>query len=669
MVNLAASLVLAVALAGFSASTASAGQTAFSYHSPQELNTRLEELARQDKTSARINNLGTTPGGIDIRMLQLGPEDGELPAVLVVANMEGNCPIASEAAFRLATLLLGDWKEELASHRWYIVPVGNPDGYANFFTKPLHESFVNARPFNDDNDDAVDEDGPEDLNGDGYITVMRQAHPEGVWMAVESNPILMKKAEAAKGERGEYRLFVEGIDNDGDGVINEDAPGGANPGHNFPHNFTHYTKTDGPWSASEAESRALMSFAFDHPEIAMVLVLGHTNTLRTVPESSRKAEAAQDSYKIPEHMARHMGVEPESEFTMEELLAMAREAFGIEDVTEDMVLQFLGAGAAVNPDRNDLPYWNEISTRYKDFIKEAGLDAERLASQGFPSGSLDEWAYYQYGVPCFSMDFWTLPEAKKEEGVEDTALTPEKVEKMSNEEFLELGEEKISAFLKASGAPAHFSPDMVINALQGGMLTTKKIAEFMREAKKKEESGGLDETEQALYDYNPDAFVAWQPYDHPTLGSVQIGGIKPYAALTPPPDSVEALLEKQLPFVRELAGLLPEVSIEKINVEKESADVWRVEAWVANTGFLPYPVHQGQRCLRPTPVVVTLSGESMTLLEGRSRRVLGLLEGAGGVERVSWVFSAKEGRSITLEARSFSAGDDEKTIVLKGGSQ
>jgi hypothetical protein len=643
----------------------------FKYHDLKEIKSRLEQVVKQNKNIAALHNLGQTYGGRDIFLLELGRKESEPPAILVVANMEGDYPMASEAALRLAGFLTDDWQEELDRRRWYVIPVGNPDGYARFFRNPKFTCFVNDQPFNDDNDDATDEDGPEDLNSDGYITSMRQAHPEGRWIPVEDNPILMKKADIGRGEKGQYRLFIEGIDNDGDGEFNEDASGGVNPGYNFPHQFKHYTKTGGRWAASEPESRAIMRFAFDHPEIAMVLVLGRTNSLKNVPESSQKTEAARNKYKIPKWMAEETGLDPEVEYPLADLVEMAKEFTGYEDLTEEMVLQFLGVGAAVNPDRNDLPYWNEISERYNEYIKEVELDGKRLNPPGFSNGSIEEWAYYQYGVPTFSMDFWTLPVVEKKEEREEGAITPDDIENMSEEEFIELGTEKINKLLKSSGAPARYTADMVIMGLKNGMITTQKMAEMRRKHKKKEESGGADETEQALYDFNPGAFADWQPYHHPTLGKVEIGGMIPYSTVTPPENQVEELIDKQLPFVRRLAGLLPEISIEKIEMEREDTDIWRVEAWVANGGFLPYSTYQGKRCRRPTPAVATLIGpQSLKFLEGRQRQVLDLLPGSGGAQKVSWLVETPEGTGVTVRVHTFSAGVNErKTILKRGGGQ
>lgn len=644
-------------------------QTEAAYRTPKEINQALKELAKQNSNSASLVELTRTPGDRELYMLELGGKKSNLPAIMVVANMEGNSPMGSSAALELARLLLNDWKDELTTHRWYILACGNPDGYARYFSRPLADAQVNDRPFNADKDDATDEDGPEDLNGDGYITSMRQIHPEGTYVEVADNPILMREVDKAKGEVGKYRLFREGVDNDGDGKLNEDGPGGVNPGHNFPHNFKHFTKTDGLWSASEVESRAVLRYCFDHPEIALALTFGRSNSLKNVPEGNRRSEAGGSKFKLPKRWAKRMGVDPEKEFPMKVLLPMARDFTGYKELTEDMLLQWLDAGAKVNPDKNDLGYWKEISKRFNDFLKDNELDTKALDAPGFSDGCFEEWAYYQYGVPSFSLNFWTLPEPKKEESeTDDSTLTLDQFEEMSVDEVVALGEEKIASFLKAQEAPAQYTAAMVIKGLEGGMMTPKRMAKMMRSSKKDDE-GGADEKDEALFGFNPDAFIAWQSYDHPTLGAVEIGGMIPMSDITPPYDIAEEMIDKQLPFIRDLASLLPQLAISKVKTSRRSAGVWLVEAWIANEGFLPYPTHQGKRSQRPAPAVAKISGKPIDFLEGRPRQPLGVLEGSGGVEKVSWLLKAKDGSQVTIEAHSFSAGIAKQVVTLKEATQ
>lgn len=662
-------LVTLAALLCFVVIPLTPGGMAFAYRTPDEVNQAAGSIAKQSQGPARVTALCQTPGGRDLSLLVIGDDTKPKPAIMVVANMDGNCPIATEAALKLGELVGTEWQDVRDAYNWYIIPLGNPDGDARFFAKPLNESFVNERSVNDDNDDATNEDGPDDLNGDGYITMMRQAHPEGTWMPVEGNPVLMKHADKAKGEQGVYRLFPEALDNDGDGEYNEDGPGGTIPGRNFPHNFEHYVKSTGTWPASEIETRSILQFAFAHPEIAMVVTFGRTNTLKSVPESNRKATAS-GKYKVPERWANRFGLDPDTEYPIEDLLALARDAFEYPDLTEDQLVQWLGVGAAVNPDKQDLGYWKEISKRYNDYLKEAGGDGERLDPPGFEDGCIEEWAYYQYGVPSFSLDFWTVPKTKKEEKkAGDSTLTPDDVEKMSNEDFIALGTDKINAFLKENNAPSQFSAEQVIEGLKSGHMTTKRIAGFLRRAKEKEEGGGADEAEQALYDFDSTAYVAWKPFNHPKLGKVEIGGKIAYRDLTPPDAQVDSLIGLQLPFIRDLAKMVPKLAIKETKVENKSPGVWRVDTWVANEGFLPYPTHQGARCQRPTPAIVTIAGDGMKLLEGEERSSARLLDGSGGTSKFTWLVQAPAGQEVTVKVDSKSAGSATRTLTLTGGGQ
>ena len=62
-----------------------------------------------------------------------------------------------------------------------------------------------------DNDGRFDEDGPEDLNKDGYISIMRVKDPKGPYMVHPEDPRLLRRADAAKGEAGGYAIYWEGV--------------------------------------------------------------------------------------------------------------------------------------------------------------------------------------------------------------------------------------------------------------------------------------------------------------------------------------------------------------------------------------------------------------------------------------------------------------------------
>lgn len=73
---------------------------------------------------------------------------------------------------------------------------------------------------------------PEDLDGDGNILQMRVRDEMGTMITSPDDRRLMVPAEA--GEKGEWRIYSEGIDNDNDGRFNEDGVGGLDINRNWP---------------------------------------------------------------------------------------------------------------------------------------------------------------------------------------------------------------------------------------------------------------------------------------------------------------------------------------------------------------------------------------------------------------------------------------------------
>ncbi len=642
------------------------------YHRPEELTAALQDLARANPGFARVHILAKSAGGRDLALLEIGPETAKpaksLPAVFVAANMEGTVPISSEAALYLAKLLCE--RADLRSDRtWYILPCGNPDAATLYFGKPLRRDPRNARPINDDQDDQVDEDGADDLDGDGVITQMRVKDREGAWMAVPGEPRLLKRADGAKGETGVWKLYPEGLDNDGDGQINEDGPGGVNVGTAFPHLFKFFAPDSGPWSGSEAETFALLKFFDVHREVGLTFVFGETNFCLAPPRGGRKGEADLNQIKVPENMAGFINADPNRTYTIAEIMDMVRPLVppGME-VTESMIASFLGLGAVVNPLDSDLKFYKELSDKYKEFLKAGKLDGKRLDPAPDKDGSLELYAYYHLGLPSFAMDFWTLPEVKVEKAADE--ITPEKLEKMTNDEFIALGEEKIDAFLKASGAPAQFKAKQVIETLKGGVMDTKKMAEMMKQMPKKPSEEGADPKEKALLAWNDKelgstGFVAWKPFKHPTLGDVEIGGAVPFADNTPPAKMVEGLLKGQVPWVFDIAKKMARIKIADASVKQLGGGVYEVKVWVENTADLPYPTAMGRRNERILPIVVTLGGQGFDIVEGKKRSLVPAVP-AHGSQPVTWIVRAAKPVKLEVKVETRTAWGDSRTVDLGG---
>lgn len=154
---------------------------------------------------------------------------------------------------------------------FYIIPSINPDGREDFLYRPNtpHSPRSGVAPRDNDGDGMVDEDGLDDLNGDGFITMMRRRNPNGRWIVSPEDSRIM--VQAAPDRAGEYEMLgPEGFDNDGDGQVNEDGVGFYDPNRNWPWRWQPQYIQGGAdyYPTSLPETRAVMAFVHDHPNIA-----------------------------------------------------------------------------------------------------------------------------------------------------------------------------------------------------------------------------------------------------------------------------------------------------------------------------------------------------------------------------------------------------------------
>ncbi|MEI7830391.1 MAG: M14 family metallopeptidase [Prolixibacteraceae bacterium] len=184
----------------------------------------------------KLDVVGKSEEGREIYALTINnSKTGEAlskPGVYVDGNIHGNEIQAGEVCLYFANLLLTKYGENekitkvVDKNVYYIIPVVNVDGRYHFFadaqTSSSDRSF--RIPKDDDRDGLVDEDGPDDLDGDGNICMMRIKDPLGDYKSDPEDSRLMIPVKP--GEKGEWTtLGSEGIDNDNDGKINEDGEG------------------------------------------------------------------------------------------------------------------------------------------------------------------------------------------------------------------------------------------------------------------------------------------------------------------------------------------------------------------------------------------------------------------------------------------------------------
>ena len=250
------------------------------YYSLDEVNETCRMLVSRFPELLNMREIGRSYQDRPIYVLTLnalktGTHDSK-PAMYIDSNIHGNEIQGTEIILVTIWYLLRNYAHEpwvtnlVDTRSFYFVPVVNPDARHLWFTTAStpHRLRGNLRPFDDDRDGRFDEDSPNDLNGDGRITMMRKKDPEGDWVLGRDKRIMERRKP---GQPGEYRVWrTEGIDDDGDGEINEDDLGGVDLNRNFPSGWQprYRQRGSGEFPCSEPEVKACVDFLIAHPNIA-----------------------------------------------------------------------------------------------------------------------------------------------------------------------------------------------------------------------------------------------------------------------------------------------------------------------------------------------------------------------------------------------------------------
>ncbi len=658
-------MLVALLIISVTHATAQSELTFDKYHTNKQVQQILKNLSGSSGT--KLHTIATSPAGEQITILEIGANLEDVPAIFVGANFEGDNPLSTEGALYFAKMLL-DSTTYTENIKWFILPQPNPEAAAGFFASVKYGQTVNSFEINNDGDDAINEDGFDDLNGDGLITKMRVEDIQGTYILSKKDERILTRAK--KDKRGIYKIYDEGLDNDGDGKYNEDGQGGINVGINFPHLFQKGKKEAGLFPGQAPEVYGIMRFIYDHPEIAMVYTLGNSGFCAVPPKGGRKGGANLESIKIPSRYAKRFGVDASKKYTMDEVIEMMKDIVpaGME-VTPSMVASFLSLGAVVNPLDADMKFYKSYSEEFKKYLEKKSFNTERLNPARAKDGSFELWAYYHLGVPSFSMNLFTIPKVKEEKKKEGDALSMDDVEKMSTEDFTALGESKIDTFLKANNASEKMNAKKVIKMLDSGKFTLEKLVSMMKKMPKAEKEDELSEKEKALLAWSDKhwegkGFVKWEEAEHPTLGKVEIGGFVPYLETTPKPELIDSLAKTQLPWLLQLSTKLPDISFNSEKFTDLGGGVFKLEMYIENKGKLAYPIAMGQRNNQPAPIIIVLDGE-MEFLQGKKRTSLGSLNG-NQIKKLTWIIQAKKGKDISAKIESAVFTDVVKQIKIGG---
>lgn len=530
------------------------------YQDHKQILQKAETLGRQYPDLCLAKSLVNTMGGNDIWLITVGTgiKDNK-PGVAVIGGIDGKYLLGRELAMGFAENLLKnsgdtDIKRLLDKVTFYVFPDVSPDASAQFFSEVKYERNINSRTTDDDKDFVFDEDPCEDLNKDGFITLIRIKDPAGNYIESDEDKRIMVQADISKGQTGDYLVYSEGIDNDKDENLNEDGAGGVNFNRNFTYNYEEFGINAGLYPVSEPETRALADFLYDRFNIYAVFSFGPQDNLGQPMKIQEQPSSMQNQ---PQKIAPETGMNRRERGRITSILK-----------TDEQI--------------NKL-----VSDKYHEIT---GMKGSPPAIS--EPGNFMEWAYFHYGRYSFSTPGWWLS--------------------------VEKGKNPAAAFLK-------FAEKNKLN----------------------------------------DVFIPWTEITHPDFSGkkTEVGGIKPYALINPPSDTIGDLILSHYNFVTAIASMHPELEFLDLKVENAGENIFRLSLKVHNKGVFATNTEIGEPNIWTRVMRLTLEpSKDQTILSGLKVQRIQRLQGDESAE-FSWLISGKGRAGITAGAAN--VGQVSTSVELK----
>jgi hypothetical protein len=265
------------------------------YRSLEEAMRLCDELAAAAPTAARRVEI-PVPGGVAplvaVEFGRPGPVAlEERPTVILLGGLDGRSLSGSEAALAVVARLTSQVERLPQDVAFLAVPWAAPEALARRAAGAAEGRQSASPAIDDDRDGSLDEDGPDDIDGDGLVLEMLIEDRQGEW-TFSSDPRFLVPASSGDGVR--YRRVMEGRDDDADGRFNEDGPRGVALDRNFPLGRQNAWRDPlcGPTPLCDPTARALADLALSRRTLAVFLLQGHHGGL-ALPGGSAGPEGAE----------------------------------------------------------------------------------------------------------------------------------------------------------------------------------------------------------------------------------------------------------------------------------------------------------------------------------------------------------------------------------------
>jgi hypothetical protein len=427
--------------------------------------------------------------------------------MFIEANVHGNEIQGAEVTLYTIWYLMENYGRiadvtKLVDERvFYIVPSVNPDGRDYFLHGTGSGSRTGHIPVDDDGDGVADEDGPDDLNDNGVIEQIRKYVPGQGDYRISHDDPRIME-RVPSGETGDWVLLgSEGSDNDGDGRVNEDPVGGYDPNRNY---------------ASDWQPDYIQGGSMDYP-----FQLPEARALNDFM-MARPNIAGMQSYHNSGGMI---------------LRGPGSAWYGDYPPSDIRVYDELGEnGERILPYYNYLVIWRGLYTVH--------------------GGSID-WTNDGLGIVSFSNELWN-----------------------------------------------------------GGQYFNSPLLQEQQEDPNSPISG-----QKSRYFFNDflefgDQFVEWAPFEHPQFGAVEMGGWKKLFGRVNPRFLGMELFHRNMAFTLYHADQMPLMTMGETTVEGMGGNTYRVRVDIRNDRLIPTITERGRRNNVVRPDLLTVEGDVEIIAAG-----------------------------------------------------